>query len=466
MTSHVTTEDDAKAEAILAGLAQNADTEVHSVECETAIAECPKSEAQSLMEAVVDINNLRKAFAKVRSNNGAAGVDNVPVSEFKAQLQVHWPQIKEALLEDRYRPQPVRRVDIPKANGGTRTLGIPTVMDRFIQQALLQVLQPIFEPVFSDSSYGFRPGRNAWQAVEAAKRHIHSGKGWVVDMDLEKFFDRVNHDILMSRIARKVEDKRVLRVIRRYLQAGMMEDGLVSQRVEGTPQGGPLSPLLSNILLTDLDRELERRGHAFCRYADDCNIYVASEKAGLRVLESVTLYLQKSLKLQVNQDKSAVARPSQRKFLGYSFTAHSKPLIRIAVSSLTRLKDRIHAHFSGSNGRSPAYSITQLAPLLRGWMSYFRLTESKGVLEALDQWLRRKLRCVIWRQAKRPGTRYRMLRKRGLPERRARTSASNGRGPWWNSGAGHMNAAFPRKFFDKMGLVSLVDTHRRFNRFA
>lgn len=466
MSSPATTEDDAQAEAIPEGLAQNADTEVHSVEGEAAIMESPKPEAQSLMEAVVDINNLRKAFAKVRANNGAAGVDHVEVSEFKAQLQAQWPQLKVALLEDHYRPQSVRRVDIPKANGGTRTLGIPTVMDRFIQQALLQVLQPIFEPTFSESSYGFRPGRNAWQAVEAAKRHIHSGKGWVVDMDLEKFFDRVNHDILMSRIARKVEDKRVLRLIRRYLQAGMMEGGLVSQRAEGMPQGGPLSPLLSNILLTDLDRELERRGRAFCRYADDCNIYVASEKAGARVLESVTLYLQKHLKLQVNQEKSAVARPSERKFLGYSFTVQSKPLIRIADSSLARLKDRIRAHFSGSSGRSLAYLITHLTPLLNGWISYFRLTESKGVLEALDQWLRRKLRCVVWRQAKRPGTRYRMLRKRGLPEPRARASAGNGRGPWWNSGAAHMNAAFPRKYFDKLGLVSLVETHRRFNRFA
>lgn len=460
------TEDPEDQEAITAGLVRNADSAAHSVEREMTISGPPKSETPpSLMEAVVESHNLRQAYARVMTNKGAAGVDNVSVSEFKAHLQAQWPRIKEQLLEGRYPPKPVRSVEIPKANGGARTLGIPTVMDRFIQQALLQVLQPIFEPTFSESSYGFRPGRNAWQAVQAAQRHIQSGKGWVVDLDLEKFFDRVNHDILMSRVARHIEDKRVLKLIRRYLQAGIMEGGLVSARVEGTPQGGPLSPLLSNILLTDLDRELEKRGHAFCRYADDCNIYVASEKAGQRVLAGVTHYLQKHLKLQVNTSKSAVAKPYERKFLGYSFTSQTQARIRIAPASVERLKDRIRGIFDGARGRSLAHLIAMLTPLLRGWISYFRLTETKSVLEASDQWLRRKLRTLIWRQAKRGKTRYALLRKRGLPEARARKSAGNGRGPWWNGGAAHMNAAFPRSYFDKLGMVSLVDTCRRFQCF-
>ena len=296
-----------------------------------------KAERRRLMETVVERNNLWLAYERVMRNKGAAGVDGLGVFDFKAWLQQHWPSVKTALLAGEYIPAAIRKVDIPKPNGGVRTLGIPTVLDRLIQQALLQILQPQFDPEFSEHSYGFRPGRNAQQAVQVAKKYIAQGRGWVVDMDLEKFFDRVNHDILMSRLARKIGDERVLKLIRRYLEAGMMEGGIVSMRTEGTPQGGPLSPLLSNILLSDLDRELERRGHCFCRYADDCNIYVKSEVAGQHAMEAMTGYLEQKLKLQVNRNKSAVARPWQRKFLGYSVTRHKQTCLKIADVSLTRL---------------------------------------------------------------------------------------------------------------------------------
>ncbi|MFZ5502327.1 MAG: group II intron reverse transcriptase/maturase [Pseudomonadota bacterium] len=461
---HDTTEAHPQDETITVRLAQYADSAVHGAECCTAKDETLKSEATTLMECVVERSNLLRAYAKVLSNKGASGVDNVNVHELKTQVQTQWQRIKTELLNGTYRPQAVRSVSIPKPNGGTRTLGIPTVMDRLIQQALLQILQPIFEPTFSGSSYGFRPGRNAWQAVKAAQTHIQSGKTYVVDMDLEKFFDRVNHDILMSRVARTINDKRVLKLIRKYLQAGMMEGGLVSARHEGTPQGGPLSPLLSNILLTDLDRELEKRGHAFCRYADDCNIYVGSEKGGQRVLASITRYLETTLKLTVNAQKSAVAKPSERKFLGYSFSAQRKTKVKIAESSIVRLKTRIGEVFDGAAGRALSDVIAQLTPKLRGWASYFRLTEIYGELEELDQWLRRKCRTLIWRQAKRGATRKRMLLRRGLAPKRAHDSTRNGRGSWWNGGASHMNAAFPKNYFDAKGLVSLLDTVQRFQR--
>jgi RNA-directed DNA polymerase len=395
-------------------------------------------------------------------NKGAAGVDGLTVLEFKAWLQQHWPSVKAALLAGDYVPAAIRKVEIPKPNGGVRTLGIPTVVDRLIQQALLQVLQPEFEPEFSEHSYGFRPGRNAWQAVQRAQSYIKEGRRWVVDLDLEKFFDRVNHDILMSRIARRVKDERVLKLIRRYLAAGMMSGGMVSARTEGTPQGGPLSPLLSNILLTDLDRELERRGHRFCRYADDCNIYVKSEMAGHHAMDAITGYLEKKLKLRVNREKSAVARPWTRKFLGYSFTWHKQARLKIADSSLKRLKDRVREIVVGNASRNLRATITALNPVLRGWTSYFRLTEAKGVLQDLDGWIRRKLRCLLWRQWKRPATRNKKLQARGLDPTRAWKSASNGRGPWWNAGARHMNVAYPKSFFDALGLVSLLDTQRRF----
>ena len=421
-----------------------------------------KAEGLRQMDAVVERDNLWRAYERVMRNKGAAGVDGLTVFEFKAWLQQHWPSVRAALLAGDYMPTAIRKVEIPKPNGGVRTLGIPTVLDRLIQQALLQVLQPEFEPEFSEHSYGFRPGRNAWQAVQRAQSYIREGRRWVVDLDLEKFFDRVNHDILMSRIARKVKDERVLKLVRRYLEAGMMSDGIVSARTEGTPQGGPLSPLLSNILLTDLDRELERRGHRFCRYADDCNIYVRSEAAGQHAMDAITDYLECKLKLRVNREKSAVARPWARKFLGYSFTWHKQVRLKIADSSLKRLKDRVREIVVGNASRNLAATVNELNSMLRGWTSYFRLTEVKGVLQDLDGWIRRKLRCLLWRQWKRPATRNKRLQARGLDEQRAWKSASNGRGPWWNAGASHMNAAYPKRFFDVLGLVSLLDTQQRF----
>jgi len=422
-----------------------------------------KPEASRLMEAVVERSNMLCAYERVVANEGAPGVDRLTVAELKPWLKAHWAKVRQALLAGEYMPQAVRKVEIPKPQGGVRTLGIPTVVDRLIQQALHQVMQPLFEPEFSESSYGFRPGRNAQQAVEAARSYVAEGKRWVVDLDLEKFFDRVNHDVLMARVARKVRDRRVLKLIRRYLEAGLMEGGVASARTEGTPQGGPLSPLLSNILLTDLDRELEKRGHRFCRYADDCNIYVGSERSGQRVMAAITAFLERRLKLKVNADKSAVARPWQRKFLGYSMTWHRQPKLKIAEPSRKRFAEKVRKALRAGRGQSLKQVIENLNPLLRGWMSYFRLTEVKGVLEELDGWIRHKLRTLLWRQWKRNHTRAQRLMRAGLSEARAWQSATNGRGPWWNGDASHMHAAFPQSYFDRMGLVSLLVTQRRFS---
>jgi group II intron reverse transcriptase/maturase len=463
-----------KAEADRADQAGAEDTGRNSVgaaagaEADVATRTRTKAEVATtgLMEAVVERGNLKLAYQRVVENKGAAGVDQLAVTELKDHLQRHWPTIRARLLAGGYQPQPVRRVAIPKPQGGVRTLGIPTVVDRLIQQALHQVLQPIFEPTFSEASYGFRPGRNAHQALRQARQYVAQGKRWVVDMDLEKFFDRVNHDLLMGKLARKIGDARVLTLIRRYLEAGMMTDGLVMPRTEGTPQGGPLSPLLSNILLTDLDRELERRGHAFCRYADDCNIYVASERAGVGLMHSLTGFLAERLKLKVNAAKSAVARPWQRKFLGYSLTWHQRPKLRIATPSIERLTDKVNVLLRGARGRSLGTTIQTLNSLLRGWAAYFKLAETKRTLEERDGWIRHKLRCILWRQWKRPYARARNLMKRGLLEERAWRSATNGRGPWWNAGASHMHAAFPKSWFDHLGLVSLLDTVQRLQRIS
>jgi RNA-directed DNA polymerase len=461
-----------KAEADRDDQAGVLNTERHSVNdarrAEADMATRPRTKAEvattSLMEAVVERSNLMLAYQRVLANKGAAGVDQLAVSELKEHLKRHWLTIRSRLLAGTYQPALVRRVDIPKPQGGMRTLGIPTVVDRLIQQALHQVLQPIFEPTFSDASYGFRPGRNAHQALRQARHYVAQGKRWVVDIDLEQFFDRVNHDLLMSKLAKEIDDARVLTLIRRYLQAGMMADGLVQPRTEGTPQGGPLSPLLSNILLTELDRELERRGHAFCRYADDCNIYVASERAGVGLLQSLTGFLAQRLKLKVNQTKSAVARPWQRKFLGYSLTWHRRPKLRIAAASLGKLTEKVKALLRDARGRNLGTTIQTLNPMLRGWAAYFKLTETKRALEERDGWIRHKLRCVLWRQWKRSHKRARMLMQRGLMEERAWRSACNQRGPWWNAGASHMHAAFPKSWFDSRGLVSLLDTVQRLQR--
>ena len=422
-------------------------------------------EPMQLMQAAVSRENMTAALLRVEANNGCAGADEMPAEALRAYLHEHWPRVKEELLAGRYVPSPVLGVQIPKPGGeGVRQLGIPTVTDRLIQQALHQVLCPIFDPGFSESSYGFRPGRSAHQAVLEARAYVASGRRWVVDMDLEKFFDRVNHDVLMARVARKVTDKRVLGLIRRYLQAGMMDGGVVSPREAGTPQGGPLSPLLSNILLDDLDKELERRGHAFCRYADDCNIYVHSRRAGRRVLASITRFLGKRLKLTVNREKSGVDRPWKRKFLGYSMTVGRQPRLKPAAASIDRLKNKLRELLRRGRGRSLSRVIEQLTPILRGWINYFGLADVKGIFQQLDAWLRRKLRCILWRQWKRPRTRAKNLMKRGLAEIRAWKSAYNGRGPWWNAGASHMNEAFPKTYFDRCGLISLYDQLQRLRR--
>ena len=422
-----------------------------------------KPEALRLMEAAVERSNMLCAYERVVTNQGAPGVDGLTVAEFRPWLQAHWPKVRQALLRGEYMPAAVRQVDIPKPQGGVRRLGIPTVLDRLIQQALHQVLQPLFDPEFSESSYGFRAGRNAHQAVKAARSYVAEGKRWVVDVDREKFFDRVNHDVLMARVVRRVKDKRVWKLIRRYLEAGLMEGGVTRARTEGTPQGGPLSPLLSNILLTDLDRELERRGHRFCRYADDCNVYVGSQHAGQRVMAAITVFLEQRLKLKVNAAKSAVARPWQRKFLGYSMTWHRRPKLKIAQPSRERFAEKVRKTLRAARGQSVKQVIEQLNPIIRGWVAYFRLTEIQGVLEDLDGWLRHQLRARLWRQWKRNHTRAQNLMRAGLSHVRAWQSATNGHGPWWNGGAPHMNLAYPKSWFDRMGLVSLLDTQRRFS---
>ena len=418
-------------------------------------------EASQLIEEVLRRENVLRAYNRVVRNGGAPGVDAMSVEELMPYCREQWARIREEVLEGRYVPQPIRRVEIPKPDGGTRALGIPTVLDRLIQQALLQVLQPLFDPHFSEASFGFRPGRSTHGAIERAREHIGAGYRWVVDLDLEKFFDRVNHDVLMARVARRGKDKRVLLLVRRYLTAGIMEGGVVSPRSEGTPQGGPLSPLLSNVLLDELDKELERRGHRFVRYADDCNVYVKSKAAGERVMASLERFLTKRLRLRVNREKSAVARPWGRKFLGYTVTWHRKAKLRVAPKSVRRFKDKLRSILRAGRGRNLQRVIEELQPVIRGWVAYFRMVEVKASFEELDQWLRRKLRCMLWRQWKKPKTRFKKLVARGIDKARAAKSAYNGHGPWWNAGASHMNEAVPTRVFRTLGLVSLLDEHRR-----
>ena len=424
----------------------------------TSGGEKPIHHETSLMEAILERGNMFAAYRKVVRNKGAPGIDKMTGMDLKAHLQSNWARIREELLEGKYKPQPVRQVEIPKPDGGMRKLGIPTVMDRLIQQATHQILNKIFDPQFSDSSYGFRPNRSAHQAVLKAKEYIAEGRAWVVDMDLEKFFDRVNHDILMSRVARKVKDKRVLKLIRSYLNAGVMIGGIETAREEGTPQGGPLSPLLSNILLDELDKELEKRGHKFCRYADDCNIYVKSKDAGRRVMASIKEFLETKLKLKVNEEKSKVAKPGTRKFLGYTIGKRKKaPCIKIAKKAMTRMKERLRTKMAQGRGKKLKTTVEELGPILRGWINYFRLTEVGSPLAKMDGWIRRKLRDIIWRQMKKPGTRAKALMKRGVGEDEAWRTAMGRKGPWRNAKTAAMHTAFPNSFFDRLGLVSMAE---------
>ncbi len=412
----------------------------------------------NLIERMVERQNMLLAYSRVMKNKGAAGVDGVTVHELKLLLQIRWVEVKEQLLNGNYNPTPVLRVEIPKPNGGVRQLGIPTVLDRLIQQALHQVLEPIFDPDFSKSSFGFRKGKNAHDAIKQAKQFQLTGRRWVVDMDLEKFFDEVNHDLLIARMRRKINDKRVIYLIRQYLQSGVQINRKIYKTDKGTPQGGPLSPLLSNIMLDDLDKELERRGHNFCRYADDCNIYVKSERSGKRVLDSVTSFIEKKLKLKVNSSKSAVDIPLNRKFLGFSFTLEKNVRIRVAKESIIKLKKGLKQRFRRGRGRNLGNFISEeLNPVIRGWINYFTIVEVKSFAEELDGWIRRHLRKLLWRQWKRSWTRRKRLIAAGLSEEWAVMGTFNGRGPWWNAGAYHMNAAFKKKYFDKIGLVSMLD---------
>jgi RNA-directed DNA polymerase len=428
-----------------------------------AVKETPTPETTMLIEEVLRHENLKRAYQRVYANKGAPGIDGMTVFDLKDYVNKHWSGIKKAILTGTYEPKPVKRIDISKPGGGTRSLGIPTVLDRLIQQAVLQVLTPIFDPHFSESSFGFRPGRSTHDALLKARQYVEEGFRFVVDIDLEKFFDTVNHDMLMARVARRVKDKRLLKLIRKFITSGIMHGGLVEAHVKGTPQGSPLSPMLSNILLDDLDKELERRGHRFCRYADDSNTYVKSKKSAVAVMASLTRFIETKLKLKVNQKKSAAGRPWVRKFLGYTMTVHRKPHLKVAPESVKRLKDKIRGLLRKGRGRSISAILRQLKPVLTGWMQYFKLAGVKNTFELLDEWLRRKLRRVLWKHWKKPHTRAKRLITLGLDRARAHTSAFNGRGPWWNAGASHMNQALPAIWFARQGLVSLIDMHRSFH---
>lgn len=423
-------------------------------------------QTEKLMEEVLHRENLLTALRRVISNKGAPGIDGMTVNDLVVFLRQGWPAIREQLLCGTYAPRPVRRVDIPKPGKGkgTRMLGIPTVLDRFIQQAVLQVMGPMFDSEFSDHSFGFRPGRSAHQAVEQARGYMAEGYRWVVDLDLEKFFDRVNHDILMSRVARKVGDKRLLKLIRRYLTAGMMAGGVVSPRDAGTPQGGPLSPLLSNVLLDDLDKELERRGHRFCRYADDSNVYVRSKVAGERVMASLTRFLEGQLRLKVNQAKSAVDRPWNRKFLGYTVTTNRSPRLKPARASVRRAKDRIREITQKGRGRNIERVIDEVNRFTTGWVGYYRLADVAQDFKLLDQWLRRRLRKILWEQWKTPRNRFRKLVRFGVKAERAKKATATGRGDWWNAGASHMHAAVTNDRLAQWGLRTLLTTLRTLQR--
>jgi RNA-directed DNA polymerase len=417
------------------------------------------ADTEGLMEEVCERENCQQALRRVKANKGNPGVDGMTVRELPEYLKRHWPAIREQLLKGTYQPRPVRRVEIDKPDGsGVRKLGVPTVLDRFIQQGVLQVLQRRWDRTFSDHSYGFRPGRSAHQAVARAQGYVSEGYRFVVDLDLEKFFDRVCHDKLMARIAARISDKRMLKLVRAFLTSGVMENGLVRAVDEGTPQGGPLSPLLSNLVLDELDRELERRGHRFVRYADDSNVYVRSERAGQRVMASLTAFLTHRLKLKINAQKSAVARPADRKFLGFSFTNHRQPKRRIASKALARFKERVRGLTGRMRGVSMSRMVEELSAYLRGWHSYFGFCQTPSVLAELDRWLRRRLRAVLWKQWKRGQRRYAELRKRGVGAGLAARTASSSHGPWRLARSHALGIALPNAYFDSLGLPRLSAT--------
>jgi group II intron reverse transcriptase/maturase len=421
------------------------------------VAPSARKDRNDLLERMLEGDNLRLAYKRVVQNGGAPGVDSVTVAQLQVYLKTHWETVKAELLAGTYRPAPVKRVEIPKPGGGARLLGIPTVIDRFLQQALLQVMNPIFDADFSRHSYGFRPGKRAHDAVKQAQSYIQEGFRWVVDMDLAKFFDRVNHDMLMARVARKMTDKRVLKLTRAYLHAGVMANGVFEKMGEGTPQGGPLSPLLANILLDDLDKELTERGLRFVRYADDCNIFVASKRAGERVMESVTRFVEGKLKLKVNREKSAVDRPWNRKFLGFSFLWDKKATIRLAPQTISRMKEKVREVTNRTRSMSLETRILHLNRYLIGWMGYFRLASAKRHCETLDKWIRRRLRMCLWKQWKRVRTRIRELRALGVPEWACRVMANSRRGAWEMSR--NTNNALPTSYWEAKGLKSLLSRY-------
>jgi len=410
-----------------------------------------------LMDEIIDQDNLSKALKRVRQNKGSPGIDGMTIHELPDFLKENWSSIRRQLLEGTYKPQPVKRVEIPKPDGGVRKLGVPTVVDRLIQQMLLQVLQKRLDPTFSEHSYGFRPGRSAHQAVGQAQEYIKEGYHWVVDIDLEKFFDRVNHDKLIGLLFNRVKDKRAIKLVRAFLNAGVMENGLVGPTIEGTPQGGPLSPLLSNLVLDVLDKELEKRGHRFVRYADDCNIYVKSERAGHRVMESITRFLEKKLKLKVNQQKSAVDRANKRKFLGFRILIGEKVKRRIAPQAIKRFKAKVHRLTRRNCGKSLERVVRELSRYLRGWKAYFGFCETPSVLKELDSWIRRRLRSILWKQWKTPKKRFKNLYRRGVSKITAARTAMSSKGPWHISLCKAMHVALPNKIFDALGLTRLAD---------